>query len=113
MENPSEKYLSAKELIERVKGVFEGIAPTDVKLHVRPVPFNKTELEKFSTAEAVQKMEKLGLQPKDLVKLLDIDKSSISLMLNGERELSKPGRAMLYYLFKYLESNPVKTQVAV
>jgi DNA-binding MarR family transcriptional regulator len=34
MENPAEKYLSAKELVERAKGVFEGILPENTKLHV-------------------------------------------------------------------------------
>jgi hypothetical protein len=106
MENPAENYLSAKELVERAKGVFEEILPENTRLHVRPVPFNKIELENFSASDAVSKMEKLGLQPKDLVKMLDIDKSSLSLMLKGERELSKLGRAMLYYFFKYLETNP-------
>jgi DNA-binding MarR family transcriptional regulator len=106
MENPAENYLSAKELVERAKGVFEDILPENTRLHVRPVPFNKIELENFSASDAVTKMEKLGLQPKDLVKMLDIDKSSLSLMLKGERELSKLGRAMLYYFFKYLETNP-------
>jgi hypothetical protein len=109
-ENPSGKYLSSKELIERTKNVFTGIIPENVELRIRPIPFNKIELENFSPADASRKMEKLGLQPKDLVKLLNIDKSSISLMLNGERELSKPGRAMFYYLFKYLELDSSKIQ---
>jgi hypothetical protein len=91
--------------VNRAKGVFEDIISPDTKLHVRPVAFNRDELEKFSVNEANTKMEQLGLKPKDLVKLLDIDKSSLSLMLSGERDLTKPGRAMLYYLFKYLEAD--------
>ena len=105
---------SFKELVERAKGVFDGIIPPETKQHVRPIPHGKSELEKFSVNDANSKMEKLGLKPKDLVKLLDIDKSSLSLMLSGERELTKSGKAMLYYLFKYLESNPVfKPQIAM
>ena len=110
-ENPARKYLSGKELVGRDKGIFDGIIPQNVKLYVRPVPFAKIELEDFSKEKAVKKMEQLGLQPKDLVKMLDIDKSSISSMLSGERNLSKPGRAMLYYFFKYMEEHPQKETI--
>ena len=106
MENPLNKYLSSKELVDRTKGVFAGIIPSETKLHVRPIVYKKDDLEKFSIRDVNSKMEELGLRAKDLVKLLDIDKSSLSLILKGERELTKPGKAMLYYLFKYLETNP-------
>jgi hypothetical protein len=112
MENPLDKYLSSKELVERTKGVFSGILPPDTKLHVRPIVYKKDELERFSVKDVNSKMKELGLKAKDLVKLLDIDKSSLSLILKGERELTKPSKAMLYYLFKYLETNPAyKPQV--
>lgn len=112
MENPLNKYLSSKELIERTKGVFAEILPPGVKLHIRPIVYKKDELEKFSIQDVSLKMEELGLKAKDLVKLLDIDKSSLSLILKGERELTKSSKAMLYYLFKYLETNPVyRTQM--
>ena len=110
MENPLNKYLSSKELVERVKGVFAEILPPKTELHVRPIAYKKDDLERFSVQEVNSKMEELGLKAKDLVKLLDIDKSSLSLILKGERELTKPGKAMLYYLFKYLETNPAYAQ---
>jgi hypothetical protein len=106
MENSLNKYLSSKELVERAKGVFAEILPSGTKLHVRPIVYKKDDLGKFSINDINSKMEKLGLKAKDLVKLLDIDKSSLSLILKGERELTKPSKAMLYYLFKYLETNP-------
>ena len=107
MENPLDRYLSSKELVERAKGVFEEILSPEMKLHVRPIAYKKDDLEKFSIQDVASKMEELGLKAKDLVKLLDIDKSSLSLILKGERELTKPSKAMLYYMFKYLETNPV------
>jgi antitoxin component HigA of HigAB toxin-antitoxin module len=106
MENPLNKYLSSKELVERAKGLFAEILPPETKLHVRPIVYKKDDLEKFSVQDVSSKMEELGLKAKDLVKLLDIDKSSLSLILKGERELTKPSKAMLYYLSKYLETNP-------
>jgi hypothetical protein len=106
MENPLNKYLPSKDLVERAKGVFAEILPSEVKLHVRPIAYKKDDLKNFSVQDVNSKMEELGLRAKDLVKLLDIDKSSLSLILKGERELTKPSKAMLYYLFKYLETNP-------
>ena len=106
MENPAQKYLTTKELVDRAKGVFEGILPKNTKLHVRPIAFNPTDLKNFSIEDVEKKMEELGLKPKDLVKGLDIDKSTVSLLLSKGRELTKSSKAMLYYFFKYMESNP-------
>ncbi|GHV65732.1 hypothetical protein FACS1894199_07210 [Bacteroidia bacterium] len=52
-------------------------------------------------------MQELGLQPKDLVHLLNMNKSSLSLILNKKRGMTKSNRAMLYYMFKYLEKEPM------
>jgi len=106
IENKTQKYLSSRELIERTHSVFEGIVPENIKIHVRPIPFDKVDLTHFSVENVEEKMEKLGLKPKDLTRLLNLNKSSLSLMLNKERGLTKSSKAMLYYLFKYLEATP-------
>ena len=102
-ENTAGKYLSTGELIDRARTVFSPVVAKGTRIHVRPIAFRRDELKSFTIADVENKMEQYGLQPKDLVKLLDIDKSSLSLMLNRERELTKPGKAMFYYLFKNLE----------
>jgi len=118
-ENVADKYLTVKELVERTRAVFNDILPSEVRLHVRPIVYNRSELEKFDAKAVAEKMEQLGLRPKDLVRLLDIDKSSLSSMLSGKRELSKHSRAMLYYFFKYHEKerpmvlNRTRTKSAV
>ena len=43
IENKAQKYLSAKELIERTHSIFEGIVPENIKIHVRPIPFDKVD----------------------------------------------------------------------
>lgn len=103
VENASDNYLSGKELIERAKDVFKPVIPDGVRIHVRPVPFQKDDLKDFDISSVEKKMVELNLQAKDLVKLLDIDKSSLSLILNENRGLSKPHKAMFYYFFKYYE----------
>ena len=103
MENLSGKYLSSAELVERTKGVFRDVVPDGTVVHVRPVPFKKDDLRNFTIVDVEREMEELGLKPKDMVKLLDIDKSSMSIILNEGRMMTKPHRAMFYYLFKTLK----------
>ena len=102
LDNPAKKYLSAKELIDRTKGVFSGIVPDDLKINCRTVPYEPNDLRSLTIDDVKKDLDHFGLKPKDLVKLLDIDKSSLSLILSENRELSKANRAMFYYLIKYL-----------
>ena len=74
-------------------------------IHVRPVPFKKDDLHNFNISDVEREMTELGLKPKDLVKLLDIDKSSMSIILNEGRAMTKPHKAMFFYLFKSLKHN--------
>ena len=104
LDNPAKRYLTSKELIERTKEVFSlDILPSNVKLHVRPVPFEKDELKTFTVEKIEAKMDELGLKPKDLVRMLDIDKSTLSLILNKNRELTRASKAMFFYLFKSMD----------
>jgi hypothetical protein len=104
-ENAAQNYLSAKDLVVRAKEVFSDMIPDNVKLYVRPIPFDP--LTNFSLSNIENEMAELGLQSKDLVKLLNIDKSTISLLLSKNRNMSKPTKAMFYYLFKYLKTDKV------
>lgn len=101
-ENAAKNYLSAKELIDRTRGIFKGIIPDGIQIHCRPIPFEPSDLRSLTIDEIKRNLNQFGLKPKDLVKLLDIDKSSLSLILSENRELSKANRAMFYYLIKYL-----------
>lgn len=102
-ENVAERYLSAKELVERGKEVFEGVISEGVKLHFRPIPFKDEPLVSVDAAYVASKMTEHNLQLKDLVKLLNIDKSTLSRTLSAE-DMTKSSKAMFYFLFKYLET---------
>ncbi|MDR0725600.1 MAG: hypothetical protein LBF59_06300 [Prevotellaceae bacterium] len=102
-ENPDKSYLSAKELASRAKEMFTNKIPENIKLHIRPIAFNS--LEHFSASDVEHEMTELGLKAKDLVKLLNVNKSTISLLLSKNRNMSKATKAMFYYLFKYLRTN--------
>ena len=51
------------------------------------------------------KMQEFGIKRNDLIKQLAIDRSSLSLIMSGKRELSKPMRATFFYYFLTYELN--------
>lgn len=103
--NVMNKYLDARSLIERGKEVFKGILPEDMRVHFRPIPYKDDSLVRVNPAYVQAQMEKHHLKSKDLVKLLNIDKATLSRTLSSEN-MTKSSKAMFYYLFNYLESNP-------
>jgi hypothetical protein len=104
-ENEAGKYLTVQELVERANGVFKDVIPEGATIHVRPIPFKQDNLAEFSISDIENSMNELSLKPKDLVKLLNIDKSTISVMLSEGRSMTKSHKAMFYYLFKFLKSH--------
>lgn len=89
--------LNQKQLIERGKEAFPGskIIPVVYSLNVDGIT-----LEWIET-----KMQEFGIKRNDLIKQLAIDRSSLSLILSGKRELSKPMRATFFYYFLTYELN--------
>lgn len=102
LKNEAGKYLSTAELVNRAKDVFGKVVPDGTVIHVHPTTFEKHEFKTYSVENITDEMESLGLKIKDLVKLLDIDKTTITSVLSGAKPLTNPYKAMFYYLFKYL-----------
>jgi hypothetical protein len=105
MENEDEKYLTAQELADSANKVFGDMLPENAKIHVRPIPFKHDDLANFSASDIENEMNELKLKPKDLVKLLNMDKSTISAILSEDRSMTKANKAMFYYLFKFLKAD--------
>jgi hypothetical protein len=101
LESNAGKYLSASDLTERAKEVFEGCVPVGRNLHVRAVPFKFLEVVELDYINK-RKVE-LGLSDIDLSRLLDIRKENLSRILNDVRGLTKWQKSAFYYLFKSLE----------
>lgn len=89
--------LNQKQLIERGKEAFPDskIIPVVYSLDVDDIT-----LEWIET-----RMLEFGIKRNDLIKQLAIDRSSLSLILSGKRELSKPMRATFFYYFMTYELN--------
>jgi len=62
----------------------------------------KEDIEKVNTRYIHERLEENGLIPADLVDFLGIDKSTISLLLNNYKPLTKWHKATFYYFFKAL-----------
>lgn len=89
--------LNQKQLIERGKEVYPDakILPIVYSLNVDNITIEWIE----------SKMLEFGIKRNDLIKQLAIDRSSLSLILSGKRELSKPMRATFFYYFLTYELN--------
>ncbi len=89
--------LNNRQLYDRANEIFpdKHIIPVVYSLDVDDIDLNWIEL----------KMHELGLKRKDLISQLAIDKSSLSLIFSGNRELSKPMRATFFYYFLTYELN--------
>ena len=89
--------LNQKQLIERGKDVYPNkkIIPVVFSLNVEVITLEWIE----------SKMNEFGIKRNDLIKQLAIDRSSLSLIMSGKRELSKPMRATFFYYFLTYELN--------
>lgn len=89
--------LNQKQLIERAREVF----PDDI---IKPVVFS-LDVDSINLEWIEARMDEFSIKRNDLIKQLAIDKSSLSLILSGQRELSKPMRATFFYYFLTFELN--------
>lgn len=89
--------LNQKQLIERGKDVYP-----DKK--IIPVVFS-LDVESITIEWIETKMAEFGIKRNDLIKQLAIDRCSLSLIMSGKRELSKPMRATFFYYFLTYELN--------
>lgn len=99
----SDKVLKKTELIKRVRELFDGELPEHWKLTVSAVDFDRNDIDSVSPERIAAQMARHNLKAKHLCTRTGIDKSTMSLILSGERELTKWHKVAFYYLFKYLE----------
>lgn len=96
----NDKVLNNEELIDRAKSLFVGKIPEGIEIHVSPVYVDRDELSQVDLYYIEAKMAELELKPSHLCRYLNIDKSAMSVLLSGGRELTKWHKAAFYYFFK-------------
>ena len=87
--------LNQQQLVERVKKVF---APTGLKVKVYPEVW-ALDIAQITLEWIEEQRKEFGLKRKDMMQQLNIDKSSLSLLLSGKTQLSKRTKACFYYYF--------------
>lgn len=93
--------LNNKQLYDRAKEVFKD---SGFKVKVKPSVFS-LNVESVNVRWIEGKLQEFGISRNDLIKQLAIDKASLSKILSGTRELSKPVRATFFYYFLTYELN--------
>lgn len=102
------KMLNAKELINRAKELFKKTLPAFYKVRIRPIV--KPELDKIDSRWISLRMKQYKLQPKNLVRFFNIDKSTISRDIQKDN-LTRYQRVAFYYFFKNLEKKESKSPI--
>ncbi len=88
-ENDAQKYLSAKELRDRVKGVFDGILPEGTKLYIGAVPYTPDNMPDVTVEWVKQQQAKYGLTDSDLAKSVNIDNANLHRIFNQRRFIKR------------------------
>ena len=99
----NDKFLSKKELTERVRDMFKDEIPEDWKLTVSAVNFDRKDIDGITLDWIKKRMERLGLKNKHLSNYTGIDKCTVSSILSGDKELTKWHKVALHYFFNYYE----------
>lgn len=73
----NDKFLTKKELTERVREMFKGEIPDDWKLTVSAVNFDRKDIDGITVDWIKKRMEKLGLKSKHLSNYTGIDKCTV------------------------------------
>ncbi len=99
----NERFLTKKELTQRVRDMFQGEIPSEWKLTVSAVDFDRKDIDAVNVTWIKHRMEKLGLKNKHVSNYTGIDKCTVSSLLSGEKDLTKWHKVAMYYFFKYYE----------
>ncbi len=96
--------LNNRQLYKRAKEVFSPLEERGWKVKVTP-SVHSLDVSGIDLDWVHQRMEEFGVKRKDLVQQLAIDKSSLSLILSGKRDMSKSMKATFFYYFLTYELN--------
>lgn len=97
------KQLSSKELHKRVKDMFAGEIPEEWTLLISAVDFDRRDIEGVDKEYIRKRMNELRLKARNIETYTGIDKATLSVILSGEKKLTKWQKVAFYYFFKYRE----------
>lgn len=102
------KQLTKVELEQRIKEMFSGEIPVEWRLTISAVDFDRRDIDSVNVPWIMASMERHSLKAKHLSTYTGIDKSTLSILLNENRELTKWQKVAFYYFFKYYDVSGFK-----
>ncbi len=90
-------YANQDTLITRIRELF-GITGKTIFTH--PVCYQNPEAQTIDHKWIQTQMFELGIKLKTIAEETGIERSNVSGYINGERELTKPVKAMFYFYFR-------------
>lgn len=102
------KQLTKVELEQRIKDMFSGEIPAEWRLTISAVDFDRKDIDAVNVPWIMASMERHSLKAKHLSTYTGIDKSTLSILLNENRELTKWQKVAFYYFFKYYDVSGFK-----
>jgi hypothetical protein len=73
----NDKFLTKKELSQRIRDMFKGEIPDDWKMTVSAVDFDRKDIDSLNLDWIKRRMNKLGLKSKHISNYTGIDKCTI------------------------------------
>jgi hypothetical protein len=104
--SPAENYLDAQDLYQRAHDLFlPHLKPLGFKLNINTIPYTDSVVEIVTPEWIQRRMKRFGIKTKDLVKDTGVDKTNLSVWINGARPMSQAVKAMFYYYFELIRRN--------
>lgn len=105
--NQAENYQTAQRLVEIVHETFDRFFQNH-KVIVRPFPFVESPANQIDAEWVRKQMLKYGTRVKDISLQTGIERTSISSIVNSNRPLSQPMRAMFWFYFLAKEQASIR-----
>jgi hypothetical protein len=100
----NDTVLSDDQLKADVKAIFKDMFPSDYDVHTHVVKGNIEEVAAINHEWLSIKISENNIKAKQLATMLNVDKTNLSSLLTGAREMTAWHKAAFYYFFKSLEN---------
>jgi hypothetical protein len=95
--------LTDDQLKSDIKAIFNDMLPLDYEIHTHVVKGNIDDVAAINHEWLSVKISENNIKARQLATMLNVDKTNLSSLLTGAREMTAWHKAAFYYFFKSLE----------
>jgi hypothetical protein len=99
----NDTVLTDDQLKSDVKAIFKDMLPLDYEIHTHVVKGNIDDVAAINHEWLSVKISENNIKARQLATMLNVDKTNLSSLLTGAREMTAWHKAAFYYFFKSLE----------